>query len=413
MKKIILIFLLTVTLLVLFMQSIHAINTPESPRVNVTLISQTPDPVEPGQIVTIKFKIQNEGKETSNNAIVRILPQSPFTLYNDNAEKNIGKLRASTTGADAVIVEFKLKVNENAVEEETELELEVQLGDGKVQYTDNEFTIDIQTQDAVLDIKSITFEPTQIKPGETGRISITVRNLADSLLKDIKIKLDLTSATLPLAPYQSSSERIIPQLESNFQDTLLYDVIATPDATPGLHKVPINITYFDEDNKQYRINDILAVQIGDQPKIRAFLRKTSSLEAGSNAKVTISLANAGSSDLKFVELNLLPSDSYELLGASRYFYIGDVDADDTESEELELYIHQDQPTLTIPLKVDFLDANNRPFVQEFTLELPLFETSELQKYGVIQNSSTLFIITLLIIGGVGFYIYHRYRKKQK
>ena len=408
MKRIILV----IVLFAIITTSVYAINTPSSSRVNVTLMSQTPDPVEPGQIVTIKFKVQNEGKETTNDAIVRVIPKTPFSIYNDAAEKNIGKLRASTTGADAVIVEFKLKVDENAVEQETELELEVQIGDGSISYSDNEFLIDVQTTDAVLNIKSIVFEPTQIKPGETGRISLTVRNLADSLLKDIKIKLDFTGATLPLAPYQSSSEKILPQLESNYQDTLLYDIIAMPDATPGLHKVPLNITYYDENGKLYHIDDIVAVQIGDQPKIRAFLRKTSSLEAGSNAKVTLSLANAGPSTLKFVEITLLPSESYELLGSSRYFYIGDVDTDDTESEELELYIQPDQDVLTLPIKIEFLDANNRPFMQEFTLELPLFETSELKKYGVIKSSSIGLIIFLLILGGVGFYLYHRYRKKK-
>ncbi len=409
MKKILLLFFI----LAVTVASIQAINTPSSPRINVTFVSQSPDPVEPGQIVTIKFKIENEGTETTNDAIVRILPKYPFTIYNDVAEKNIGKLRASTTGADAIDIEFKLKIDSSAVEQETELELEIQVGEGKVSYTNNEFEIDIQTQDAVLDIKSITFEPSQIKPGETGRISLTVRNLADSLLKDIKVKLDFTSATLPLAPYQSSSERILPQLDSNFQDTLLYDVIATPDATPGLHKVPINITYYDEDGKFYAINDIIAVQIGDQPKIRAFLRKTSSLEAGSNTKVTLSLANAGASDLKFVEVTLLASESYELLGSSRYFYIGDVDTDDTESEELELFIHPDQEILTLPLKVEFLDANNHPFVQEFNLELPLFEHSELKQYGVVQSSNAGLIIVLLLLGGAGFYLYRKYRKKQK
>ena len=60
----------------------------------VTLLSQDPDPVEPGQVVEVRFKIENDGPATSEDVIVKVLPKSPFIIYGDVAEKNIGKLRA-------------------------------------------------------------------------------------------------------------------------------------------------------------------------------------------------------------------------------------------------------------------------------------------------------------------------------
>jgi hypothetical protein len=136
----------------------------EAPEIKVTFHSQSPDPVEPGQVVTVKFKIENYGKETAQDVVVEILPSYPFTIYSGSAKQNIGKLRHVTSG-DAIIVEYQLKVDEEAVEGDTELELRVWVGEeGSRSYVDNEFLIDIQTHDAVLEVTSMTFTPEQVAP---------------------------------------------------------------------------------------------------------------------------------------------------------------------------------------------------------------------------------------------------------
>ena len=126
-------------------------------KVKATLVSQTPDPVEPGQIVTIKFKIENSGKESTQDTIVALDLKYPLSVYGNETQKNIGKLRASSSGSDAEIVEFKIKVDERAVEGDAPIDLNIKMGDAAVSYTNKEFLLNIQTQNAILDISSITF----------------------------------------------------------------------------------------------------------------------------------------------------------------------------------------------------------------------------------------------------------------
>jgi len=410
MKKFILLTLLVSVLIIsLAYAGSQSIGQGDSAQINATFVSQSPDPVEPGQVVTAKFKIENEGKSTIEDVIVKIVPKFPFTIYNDATEKNIGKLRANSIGANAVEVGFKLKVDEEAVEEETEIELMIKVAENVWKsYTGNEFLIDIETHDAVLDITSITSEPKQIAPGETADVSIMVKNQADSLLKDIKFKLEFDN-DLPLAPYQSSSERRIAQLKSNYQNSLAFKIIADPEAVPGLYKIPLNISYNDEKGNSYSTNDILAVTIGEIPKIRAYVKKSTVLQAKEHGKITLEIANAGSSDLKFLELYILPSDDYHLVSTSNYFYLGDVDSDDTESEEIDVYINKVK-VLHLPIQLKYADANNKPFQQQFDLEMNLYSTSELKKYGVIE-SSTAGVYVLVIVLIIASFILYRYRKK--
>ncbi len=386
------------------------------PELSATLISQSPDPAEPGEIVTVKFKIENSGSETTKDVIVKLHPRYPFELYGGQATKNIGKLQASQNGADAVIVEYKVKIANDAVEGETELVLELIQGDVGIIYDNSEFIIDIETSDATLEISSIKFEPSQVAPGESAKIHITVKNLADSLLKDLNFHLDFDGSALPLAPYQSSSERRLMNLKPGFQDTLTFQVIASPDAIPGLYKVPLNITYNNDRGTSFAINDVLAVTIGDAPKLRPYIKKSTVLQTGSPGKITLGLANAGTTDLKFVEVELLESDSYQLVSTSSYLYIGDIDSDDTESEELDIYINKKAKILTLPIKLKYVDANNKPFQQQMDLTLNLYSSSQLKKFGLIEGSNTIFyiLILLLIIGGYVYYKrYHLHPERQR
>ncbi len=406
MKKVVILLLVVFVLATVTSAAIPT--SVRQPAMKATFQSQSPDPVEPGQVVTVKFKIENNGSEAREESIVRILPKYTYSLYGDVPIKNIGKLQAATTGADAVVVEFKLKVDELAAEGDSELELEVQTGSKVVRYTDNEFLIDVQTHDAILDITSITYEPEHIAPGQTAKLKIFVKNDADSLLKDIKFNLDFND-NVPLAPFQSSSQRRIANLQSNHQLPLAFNIIADPAASPGLYKVPLNITYFDEKGNSYAIDDVLAIRVGETPKIKAHVKKSTVMKEKAPGKVTLEVANSGTTDIKFLEMTLLPSEDYTLVSTTNYFYLGDVDSDDTESEEIDVYVHKNDGRLVIPIQLDYYDANNEPYSEKVNVEMQLYSSWQLKKYGITQtsNTGTFFIIIVLIILAVIFYKKHQ------
>jgi len=410
MKKLIILLMVLLLVVPLAYAGANELTIGDSVQLRVTLQSQDPDPVEPGQIIIVKFKIENEGKQSNDDTFVRIVPKFPFSIYGDDIEKNIGKLRATSTGADAEIVEFKLKVADGAVEEETELELQIQIGTGLFNFDDDNFLINIQTHDAVLDITSITSEPKQIAPGEAGEVTIMVKNLADSLLKDIKFKLDFDDDDLPLAPYQSSSERRVAQLQSGYQNSLKFKMIADPEASPGLYKVPVTITYNDEKGTSYSVSDILAVTVGEIPKLKAYIKKSDVLQSKKEGKITLEIANTGSSDVKFLEMTLLPSEDYQLVSTTDYYYFGDVDSDDTESEEIDVYINKRVKNFKLPIMLKYTDANNKPFQQQFDLEMNLYSASQLKKFGVLETSNSLSYLLFIILIVVSIILYRSYKK---
>ena len=112
--------------------------------ISITKIDQSPDPVEPGDIVEVDFKIENVGDETTEDVIIKILPEFPLSTYDGHFRNKLGKLPASVSGSHTEIITFKLKVDENAVGGEVDLDLKVSHGDFAFTYDDSEFKLTLK-----------------------------------------------------------------------------------------------------------------------------------------------------------------------------------------------------------------------------------------------------------------------------
>ena len=290
MKKLIsitlILFLLTVTL-------VAANSFSTSSQITVTLLNQDPDPVEQGDVVEVRFKVENMGGETKDDIKIELLPKYPFALYTGTATRNVGKLRAGQTGADAVIVDYKLKVHELAAEGDNEIELQVKSGATTLHsYTKNEFMIDIQ---------------------------------------------------------------------------------------------------------QYTT-----------PDLKAYIRQNTVLEPNSKGKVTIEIANVDITDVKFLQFYLLPSEDYELISSSNYVYMGDIDSDDTESEDFEIFV-KDSDEISIPVKIEYQDSNENKFEKEFNLSFKVYSSGELAKYGLKERGYTIYVVIIIAL----LVIWYIWKKRKK
>ncbi len=245
----------------------------------IGMINQDPDPVSAGDIVEVKFKIENFWETTKHEVIVEIQPEYPFTLYSGNAQQNVGVIRGNQKDGDAQVVEFKLKADANAVEGDHEIPILIRVGDTIWEYDDS-FFIDIESEEI---------------------------------------------------------------------------------------------------------------------RFRSYIRNSDLVTAGSKGKFTIEFANAGGYDIEFLEMELLPSDDYKLLSTSTYTYIGELDSDDTESEEFHIYVPEDIEKVMIPISVTY-EVNDYVYTSEETLQLELLNVEEATTIGLVKKSSAPAILMGVIIG---------------
>jgi len=268
------------------------------PEVQVTLLNQDPDPIKQGEVVEVRFKIENVGEATSSDVQVQIIPNYPFSLYSGIATKNIGKLRASQTGADAVIVDYKLRVDEDAAEGDNEIELKIKVdSDTWHIYTKDDFLIDVE--------------------------------------------------------------------DYNF------------------------------------------------PELKIYVRDSDLVSAGQKGSVTIEIANTDLEDVKFLQFMLMENEGYQILSTSNYIYMGDIDSDDTESEEFEIFVSGSAgDSILLPIKLEYQDTNEKVYEKEHMLKLRLYSNDEAKKLGLKSDGRGTIISIVIVVVLIFGYFWWKKKKRR-
>jgi hypothetical protein len=237
--------------------------------------------------------------------------------------------------------------------------------------------------------------------------------LADSLVREIKVKLDLSSDDTPFVPIRSTTEKKVYQIGSKGEAEIIFDVMALADADSGAYKIPLDISYYDLAGTQYEREDIISLIIGDAPDLSVNIEESELYGGVKAGKVSIKIVNKGLTDIKFLNLKLKESDDYEIVSPAE-IYIGNVDSDDYETADYDLYIRSKERKVELPLILEYMDANNNKFTPVELLELKLYTAREAKKYGLaVERGIGSLIIFVIVVGGVGIYIWRRKKKGKK
>lgn len=377
----------------------------------VTMINQIPDPAEPGRYVDVRFKFENNGSKTAEDVEAEILPEYPFSLDpGTSAIKSLGSINPRQKGDNGVIIKFKLRVDKDALEGQSEIKLRYRVkGEGWI--TMPEFKINIQPYDAILVLDKVVSNPETIKPGEKATINIAFRNIAGILLKKIRVRIDLGG--VPLAPTGSTNEKVIDTIDKNEEANVRFDLIGEPDAQSGIYKVGVYLDYYDSLGNGYSRNSTIGLVIGSEPDLSVNIDSTTIYQAKKLGDVTIKIVNKDVNEIKFLNVNLAESNEYTLLSPNEV-YVGNIDSDDYETAEFTMFVkNTKEKKVMLPITLEYKDANNVDYVENINLELPLYDTPEAKQFGLIQGNGTVGFIVIIIIVVAGFFIYRRWRKKKK
>lgn len=388
----------------------------------VTLLSQDPDPAEPSQYVTLRFKITNIGVEQAEDVKFEILPEYPFSLYSGTALVNIGSIHGKQIGDKGYILKYKLRVDKNAVEGDHEIKLRYKIKNGPW-ITLDPFTISIRTHDAILSIVSIKANPQPVGPGENVKLTIKVKNVADSLLEYITIKLtlireerattSLTYTNFPFSPLDSTNEKTIKNLGTNKEAQITFNLITDLDAASQIYKIPFTITYNDAIGRNYSKDNIITMIIADEPKLSVVVDDSTVHEPGKKGEVTIKFVNKGLADIKFLNVKLKQNHNYELL-SSEEVYVGNIDSDDYETADFDIFVKAGaEGDLEFPLYVEYQDDNNRLYSKNFDLSVRLYTKEEALSYGIKEKNHTVGIVIVIVIIVVGLIAYRKFKRKKK
>ena len=384
-----------------------------SPNIIINLIKQEPDPVEPGKQVEVSFKLDNNGTST-NNMIFGIIPEYPFELLpGESTSRSIGTLGSFQTEKQSVIVKFKLKVAQDAPDSSHQLRVRYKNDDINSWVTLEGFKIRVQTHDAILAVDKFSTTPQVTAPGSKTKLRVELKSYASSLLKDIRVSLNLDKSgddSRPFAPVGSTNEKVIPYIEAQETVPVEFELLAESDAASKAYKIPLILDYSDSINKNYSKRSIVAIVVGEQPDLGVTLERTDVYSSDTYGNVVLRLVNKGNTDIKFLNVEILPNENVKVIGA-REVYIGKLDSDDFSTAEFKLFL-KGKDSARIPVQVTYKDANNNSFKEKREVELMLYSDGDAKNFGVKKSSSLAWIIAIVIAAVIGYYFYRKIKARK-
>lgn len=261
---------------------------------------------------------------------------------------------------------------------------------------------------SAVSITGVTSNPSEVVPGEIINIDLGIKNIFEYDVLNLNVKLDLSE--VPFAPYQSSSEDYLDELKDDDTERFGFTLIALPSASSGIYKLPVAITYEDEEGVLYSKSELISITVNSIPELKVFLDDVILIKGQENI-VSIRVINSGLSDVKFVYLNLNSIIGTRLLTENNQ-YLGDIDSDDFDNVDYSLYIKETAPsTLTLPIILTYKDSTNKQFTKTENIILKVYTLKEAQELGLAKKTN--YTIPTIIIIVILLYFIRRYLKKRK
>jgi len=374
---------------------------------DATFLSQDPDPVEPGEFVDLRWKIENTGSDDLVDAYVRIDAEYPFSIE-ESSRRNLGTLSAIQEGEKSSIVKYRVRIDENAVEGEEEIKLYYSARNLAGEIVD-EVDVNIQSRQVVFGIQSIDITPENPAPGQTASVNITLANLNDPSLQNLKIKLDL--AGTDVSTIGSIDEKIIKRLAGNSEATIPFNLFIDAAAESKMHKIPLIISYSDKFGRKETISSYFGLKVEAPPEYLVNLEESTIYVAKKPGEITLSISNIGAGNLNYVTMEIIPTEDYEVI-SNNLIYLGNLESDDFETGEFEIFVPKYKKTIPLKTKISFKDSFNNPAEEVIEIPIRVYTTSEAVNLGLIKGKNPWGIILLVIVVGIGIY-YFRKRRKAK
>jgi len=388
-------------LLILLIPSVLGAVIETTPYISTSLFSQTPDPVQPGNYVEVRVKIENLGAESIDDLQVELVEEFPFTL-DEPALKEYGRVQGGIRGDDAIIAKWRVRVDDNAVEGDNDLQIRYKFGTSDNWIYPNEFTVSVRTLDAILNVVDISTTPENVMPGETFTLDITVENQADSFLKNVKFDLDIAD---PFVTIGSINDKYIKQLPAGATQTVSFNLLSKGDADQTVYTLPLDITYYDNEETVYNKEASFGLIITEEPNLVVNLETSEVISKGDRGRIVFSISNVGVDEVKFVTATLRNSDNYDVISTSA-IYLGNVDSDDFETADYEIVAQSKESSVPLELHLEYRDSLNKPYVEDVTVQLPLYSSSEAKRLGLkpAGNFASAYIGFTIFIFGLVFWL---------
>jgi len=311
-----------------------------------------PYPAEAGKYMNLWVKVENIGTEEAKNVTCVLLPEYPFSLDpNEDATRHIGKL----PGAEEAILQYKLRVDSNAVEGWNEMRVKCQAENSDA-WIIHKFEVYVESEIPEFAIGSVASEPTKLFPdSEENKLSVEIQNVGTGDAEFVTSELILPRGVTPSESYSNIANLgTIKEGESKLAE---YYIDVDRSTVPGIYKAKLIVRYKDSNNnrKEYK-NQTLNVDIVVKPlpifEIESVSTDPGELSQGDRATLRLTIKNVGFEEAKTVSVKIYKQSDQPFDFDEKYDYIGNLKPNQTGEAVFRFDVDSDANLKTYLLKAE-------------------------------------------------------------
>ncbi|RKX60316.1 MAG: hypothetical protein DRP37_05425 [Thermodesulfobacteriota bacterium] len=274
--------------------------------ISISLVNHDPDPAIAGDIMEIYLGIENTGGGSANDLIVEFVPEYPFTLVVDEpAVQNIGTMNPYQYNDYMKIITYTIKVDSDASAGSYDLKIRYyELGDSTL--TEKSVTIDVKNMEMA---EIIRIDKTNLVPGKQSSLKFTVNNVGKAPLRDLIF--NWINEDKIILPVGSDNTKYIKNIDIGESVDLDYQVVADPNADPGLYELKLYLSYDDPITyEEEEISTIAGVYVGGGTDFDV------ALSDNPGSETSFSIANIGSNPAYSVSVIVPRQNGWQVSGSN-------------------------------------------------------------------------------------------------
>ena len=361
----------------------------DSPYLRVVAEEISPEPVEPGQDVTVKIRLINEGGESGEDVSLKLNAGYPFFIKTES--NNFENKRTLCAGC-SIDNTYYLVVDANAKSGLYPLDFEIYEGDVIYRPFD---TINIKVvgkPDIILETKTIE---SNVSSGDKFIINFDAKNIGTGIARNIKITPQSDNILM-----LGSNINLINEINPDKTVSFNSEFIVKESLEPDTYKFPIKLEYVDEQGTSYETSFDIGINVLDRADISFQSIKITPTIPTITDDVHMEgiIENTGKGDANKVTVELISQN-----GKVYKAFIGQLKADD----DSPFYFDVKPESIgmqTATLRVSYYD--------DFGFHT--YDTSidkEVEK--PTSKIITIIIIILIVLAGIGYFYYKKKKVKKK
>ncbi len=258
----------------------------------------------------------------------------------------------------------------------------------------------------VVIFSNLSTMPTTLEPGVPGAFKMAIENNGESEVRDLRVELNLPSE---IGFFNDVSKKKISRLFSGDVGEISFDLIALPGSSEGIYEANLTSNYVNRIGEERTDSYTISIVVKSKPQFYVQIDDADVYKGKNLGEITVKFVNNDVADIKFLTVELQDSEDYTIL-SPRTVYVGDLDSDDFESVDYRIKVNKRADEIYIPLKIYYKDSLNNPMSDDVGAVLTMHSGKDL---GKVTSNTTQNIIIGVVVLGVGYWIFRKWKKKKK